>query len=111
MLYHKRNYMNTTTDISIEGDLKAILGDVHEVTRVTPDQVMSRRRISEWAQARQMTYYLLRSMGYGYAEIGRVMDRDHSGIIYGCNSVKDFAKIEKKTKMRMEAFRRKGYDV
>ena len=103
--------MSSTTSISIEADLENVLEDVAEVTRVTPEQVMSRRRYDEWAQARQLTYYLLRSLGYGYCDIGRIMDRDHSGVVYGCQKVRNFAAIEKKTRLRMAAFRRKGYDV
>lgn len=47
----------------------------------TEQDILSRRRQKDLVDARQVIAKELRAKGYSYPQIGKAMNRDHSGII------------------------------
>lgn len=96
----------------IDQDLKQALVDIRDVTGIEPEDVLGRCRTQDIAHARQLTYYLLRSKHHSYAQIAKVMNRlDHVTIVYGVQKIKDYSMIEKKTQVKLDALRHRGYSV
>ncbi len=68
-------------------DAGSVLAAVSIAYGVTIEQIMSPRRSRTWVRARWAAYWLLRQTGLGYAEIGRIMSRDHTSVIHGMSRV------------------------
>ena len=99
-------------DKGIQGDLKRILLDIKEITGVSSKDILSRLRTADVATARHLTFFLLRSLSHPYSHIAKAMNRaDHGTVLHGVNSIKNYAKIERKTAARLAEFRERGYDV
>lgn len=57
---------------------------VARIYRVKADEVMSHSRRDRAVKARQAVMWMLRYFrGWSYMEIGRLMNRDHSTVVYG----------------------------
>ena len=54
---------------------------------------LSRNRSKEDTLIRAFVTYALKSEGYGYSEIGRLLERDHSTVIHLYNKVKDMLSV------------------
>lgn len=54
---------------------------------------LSRSRCKENTTLRAMVAYLLHLEGYGYTEIGRMLQRDHSTVIHLCDKMRDMLSV------------------
>ena len=88
----KREIINPRVDFNDEpNSWKEVLRAVCTTTELTPDEILcpSRKRASLYA--RHMFNFICRKrLGMAWAEIGRIIHRDHSTAI---NSVKEFTNI------------------
>ena len=88
----KREIINPRINLTDEpNNWKEVLRAVCTVTELTPDEILcpSRKRASLYA--RHMFNFICRKrLGMPWAEIGRIIHRDHSTAI---NSVKEFTNI------------------
>lgn len=65
-----------------------VLELVHEITGITPDKILSRRRTDELVYARHLTIYILRKhTNMTLKNIGDFLGRDHTSIIHAIRSV------------------------
>jgi len=63
---------------------------------VSPDEVLSRRRIGRFVAARQVSYYLLRTAARKTTtEIGKAFGRDHSTVVEGCQTIDAWCETDK----------------
>jgi chromosomal replication initiation ATPase DnaA len=97
---------------SIRDDLKMVLRDVEEVTGVSARDLMGRSRVTAMSDARQLAYLCLRSRRHACASVAKAMNKlDHGTVSHGCRRISDLAKIEKKTAMRVDEMRHRGYAI
>ena len=68
-----------------------VLSFIAEKYGVKKEELLSRRREKKYVLARQEAMYLIARYGKNYAggrftfpEIGRLLDRDHTSVMYGC---------------------------
>jgi len=60
-----------------------IMSDVADIYGITVNDILSRRRLRRFADARAVICYLLCfTQGYSTTEVGRVLGRDHSSVVY-----------------------------
>jgi len=60
-----------------------IMSDVADIYGITVSDILSRRRLRRFADARAVICYLLCfTQGYSTTEAGRVLGRDHSSVVY-----------------------------
>jgi chromosomal replication initiation ATPase DnaA len=78
----------------VQDRLKRALDAVSAVTYVRPRDIMGKRRMAEVCTARFMVFRILRSEGLIYADIGTLMDRDHSTIIVGIKKLEADACVD-----------------
>lgn len=64
-----------------------LLARVYEKFGVTLDELRSGDRHKNIAHARLVAYWLLRQRGLSFPEIGRVLNRDHTSVMYGVRKV------------------------
>ena len=57
------------------------------------EEIMGRSRKAEVVMARQVWWWFLRDLSFGYSEIGRMFGRDHSTVIHGVNRVSDLIRL------------------
>jgi chromosomal replication initiator protein len=73
-----------------------VLKIVSKKTGVSVNEILSRSRIREVSDARQMFCYIMREKyGMRYAKIGRIIGRDHATAIHSCKSHKDKCDVER----------------
>lgn len=65
---------------------------------------LTRLRAKETTLVRCFVSYRLREEGYTYAEIGRMMERDHSTVTSQVNKVRDMISVPLAYKTEMEQF-------
>lgn len=66
-----------------------LIRKVAEIHNVTVDDMMGNGRTSKFVEARQEAFYALHKRGLSYSEIGRIMNRDHSTVMYGVRKYLD----------------------
>jgi hypothetical protein len=76
--YGQRNNPQLPTRV-----LNEALDEVSFVHGVSRDDILGDRRFKPIAHARQHAMWLLSDWGYGLAEIGRKLGRDHSTVFHG----------------------------
>jgi chromosomal replication initiation ATPase DnaA len=76
-----------------------LLIDICKVTRIPIDGVLKKNRLTEFVIARQLYCYYAKGMGFGLAEIGRIINRDHSTVLYSINKVNELQKVKDKKMM------------
>lgn len=64
-------------------EVAAMISSVEKRRGLRPGTIIGARRDARAASARQECYLRLRVAGLSYQEIGRVMRRDHSTVMYG----------------------------
>ena len=81
--------------------LKPLLGEINEESNtldglqgmvcqqfnLAPKDLASRSRTKELSRARQVYMFLARKCGYGVADIGRSLGRDHTTVLSGLQKV------------------------
>lgn len=65
---------------------------------------LSRARSEENTLIRSFVSYRLRKEGYGYSETGRMLQRDHSTVIYLCNKAQDMLSVPNAYRREVEMF-------
>ena len=76
---------------------------VAEVCGVSPENIMSRSRHTEYAHARFLIFRTLRRMGYSYNQIAQKFNKNHATIIHGCNTIETLLSInDSSTKYKVE---------
>lgn len=79
----KTLFGTTTEQTSTTSDFDKIINATTEVTGVTRLQMLSKRRVKEYVQARHLAMYMAREMTtMSLPEIGREMQRDHTTVWY-----------------------------
>lgn len=69
-------------------DILKIVAD--ETPNVTVDNILSRRRFTNYVDSRQIFCYVMRNtFGYSFADTGRFISRDHATAIHSCKVHKD----------------------
>lgn len=66
---------------------------------------LSRNRSKEDTTIRAFVSYALKREGYGYSEIGRLLERDHSTVIHLYNKVKDMLSVPNVYREEIEMLR------
>lgn len=67
---------------------------------------LSRERCEDNTLIRSFVSYRLRKEGYGYSETGRMIQRDHSTVIYLYNKAQDMLSVPKAYRKEIEMFRK-----
>ncbi len=79
------------------------------VLRAAEDAVgrkLSRERSKENTTLRAMIAYQLRSEGYTYYDIGKMLRRDHSTVMHLCSVMRDMLSVPGAYRTEMEIYRR-----
>ena len=86
-----------------------IINVVAEHFGVNPDDITSKKRNSEFVEARQVVMYLCRSMtDTSYQNIGRILGKkDHTTIIHGVNKITDELRTNDDLRNKVETIRKK----
>lgn len=82
---------NVIRDLLVVKDLKPeiILDLTSRRTGISIKELKGIGRNNPTAKARQVAMYLLRKSGVSFPEIGRILKRDHSSVIHGCETIED----------------------
>lgn len=84
----KTLFGTTTEQTSTTSDFDKIINATTEVTGVTRLQMLSKRRVKEYVQARHLAMYMAREMTtMSLPEIGREMQRDHTTVWYAAEKL------------------------
>jgi len=84
----KTLFGTTTEPTSTTSDFDKIINATIEVTGVTRIQMLSKRRVKEYVQARHLAMYMAREMTtMSLPEIGREMQRDHTTVWYAADKL------------------------
>lgn len=68
-----------------------IISDVADIYGITVENILSRRRLRRYADARAVICYLLCfTQGYSTTEVGKVLNRNHSSIVYFNKKTRDW---------------------
>lgn len=68
-----------------------IISDVADIYGITVENILSRRRLRRYADARAVICYMLCfTQGYSTTEVGRVLNRNHSSIVYFNKKTRDW---------------------
>lgn len=71
-----------------------IISDVADIYGITVDNILSRRRIRRYVDARAVVSYILcATQGFSTNEVGRVLNRNHSSIVYFNKKTKDWLRM------------------
>ncbi len=71
-----------------------IISDVADMYGITVDNILSRRRIRRYVDARAVVCYLLCfTQGYSTTEVGKVINRDHSSVVYFNKKTTDWLRM------------------
>lgn len=71
-----------------------IISDVADIYGITVDNILSRRRIRRYVDARAVVCYLLCfTQGYSTTEVGKVINRDHSSVVYFNKKTTDWLRM------------------
>lgn len=60
-----------------------IIEDICEKYGVKKQHLLSRRRDAELVKIKKLTYWTLRQAGLSLPKIGKLMNKDHSTVLYG----------------------------
>lgn len=83
--------------------LEKILEDVCDYYDVSMECIKSKDRFQNLVDARQVYCYLCRSYTVAsLSEIGNLINRDHSTVVWGVNKIKDFIDVDKSTSRDIE---------
>jgi chromosomal replication initiation ATPase DnaA len=66
-----------------------IIDDIFEKYGVKKQHLFSRRRNAELVKVKKLTYWTLRQAGLSLPKIGKLMNKDHSTVLYGIRTFKD----------------------
>ena len=67
-------------------------------------ELKSNRRFRNLVVPRQIIFYILhKKFGYGSKETGKVLNRDHSTVIYACGVIKDLMSIDNDFKNKVNS--------
>ncbi len=91
-----------------EADAWEVLDGVAGFYGLTRQALLSRRRTAEVAQARQITMLLLRERGLSYAQVGRLLGRDHATVLHGCARIRGLSLRRPDVRRDLEALRQGG---
>ena len=73
---------------------REIISDVADIYGITVDNILSRRRIRRYVDARAVVCYLLCfTQGFSTTEVGEVLNRSHSSIVYFNKKTKDWLRM------------------
>jgi len=68
-----------------------IISDVADIYGITVENILSRRRLRRYADARAVICYVLCfTQGYSTTEVGKVLNRNHSSIVYFNKKTRDW---------------------
>lgn len=68
--------------------IRPVVNMVADHYGMTPEDIASWRRTPDVARARQIAIYLARTVTkYSLSAIGRVLDRDHTTVLYSCRRI------------------------
>lgn len=85
-------------DKSLYNDQKnanRIINEICEFYGLTPAQIKGKCRLRGYIKARFIALYLLRKRtGLTFKEIGRMFHRDHTSIIYACQTIEDVLSLK-----------------
>lgn len=82
-----------------EADIKAVIRAVCVTLDITPEQFTGRSRVARIVWARHVSMYLLHDdLGMPYDQVGQILQRDRSTVMYGRRKVA--AALEKRTEVR-----------
>lgn len=71
-----------------------IINDVADIYGITVDNILSRRRIRRYVDARAVICYLLCVIrGFSTTEVGEILNRNHSSIVYFNKKTKDWLRM------------------
>lgn len=84
-----------------------IIQTVAEVYRVSPKAILSKLKLRDVAEARQMCMYILRFyLNMSYSEIGQIFDRRQNTVSHGVHNIATMIKIDKEVKRKYEEIKR-----
>lgn len=70
-----------------------------------PDVILGRSRRRSVAYARQVVYWALREAGWSYHEIGSIVGRDHTTVIYGVAAIEEQRRLSSEFALELESLR------
>jgi chromosomal replication initiation ATPase DnaA len=96
MLYRRRAFQKIIYYSDEEVKAASILKCVCDTMGVTVDQIRGRRRLRKYVEARHLFYYICRTETIlPLYKIGEFVNRDHSTVIYGANTIKGWLTFDK----------------
>ncbi len=86
-------------DVMIAGDNHEDVGNdvvkvVVEMFKVRRENLMGKARTHHVAAARSAAMWLMRDIGFSYANIGKVFGRDHSTVVYNVQTIKERMQVD-----------------
>lgn len=106
--------MNNSNAYAIPGFVKKqqnaqqIIEQFATLTGISVANIRGKNKKSEYTRVRQMiAYYLRTEMRYSYNQIGRLLLRDHSAIIYSVRIFKTDLEIYRKVRALYEEYKLK----
>ncbi len=86
-----------------------IINTVSEYFNVRPEDVISKKRNSEFVLPRQVSMYLCHILtDYSYALIGKALGKkDHTTVLHGCNKIEDELKNNEELQSKIDAILKK----
>lgn len=61
---------------------KRLIDCIANLYDITSEDILGKSRKAHISEARMMVTYILRHVGYSFTEIGEILNRHHTGVIY-----------------------------
>lgn len=84
----------------ITADIDKIIQTVAEVYRVSPKAILSKLKLRDMAEARQMCMMIMNRKGYTTRFISNRLERSTDTVLYGIQHIKDLISIDRSVKVR-----------
>lgn len=88
-------------------DIHKIIEVVADEYRVSPTAILSKLRLRDVAEARQMCMMIMNRKGYTTRFISNRLERSPDTVLYGIQHIKDLISVDKCIKGRFETINKK----
>ena len=98
--------------LDIDEDCQEIVHAVADAFRVSPNDILCKRRLGYMINPRFAVYYLLYQRGYSLNEVSRACGRtDHGSVLYGIKQLKNRLETEKRLRGAVQRLSEAGYEL
>lgn len=91
----------------ITADTDKIIQTVAEVYSVSPKAILSKLKLRDVAEGRQMCMMIMNHKGYTTRFISNRLERSTDTVLYGIQHIKDLISIDRSVKVRYETIKSK----